>query len=134
MQGMEPVAIVTVLILAQFFWFAILVGKARIKYEVAAPSVTGHEVFERYFRIHQNTMEQLVVALPALWLFAWYVEPWTAAGLGLVFMLGRAVYCSDYAKDPARRGKGFAIGNLAQTVLLLGALIGPIYNLIASQP
>jgi glutathione S-transferase len=130
MQGMEPVAIVTVLILVQFFWFAILVGKARVKSNILPPAVTGDETFERYFRIHQNTMEQLVVVLPALWLFAWYIEPYAAAAAGLLFIAGRWLYCSDYAKDPAKRGRGFAVGNLGQTILLLGALIGPILSWI----
>jgi len=128
MQGMEPVAIVTVLILAQYFWFSILVGKTRIAHDVPAPAVIGNAIFERYFRIHQNTLEQLVVILPAMWLFAWYVEPLSAAGLGLVFIIGRAIYCSAYAQDPAKRTTGFVVGSLAQTVLLLGALIGPILS------
>lgn len=130
MQGMEPVAVVTVLMLVQFFSFAILVGRARVQHDIKPPAVTGNEMFERYFRIHQNTMEQLVVVLPALWLFAWYVEPWSAAAMGLLFIAGRWIYCSSYAKDPAKRGMGFGIGNLAQTVLLLGALIGPVLSWI----
>jgi len=128
MQGMEPVAIVTVLILAQYFWFSILVGKTRIAHDVPAPAVIGNAIFERYFRIHQNTLEQLVVIVPVMWLFAWYIEPLSAAGLGLVFIIGRAIYCSAYAQDPAKRGLGFIIGSLAQTALLLGALIGPILS------
>ena len=128
MQGMEPVAIVTVLMLVQFFVFAILVSRARVKNNILAPAISGNAIFERYFRIHQNTMEQLVVVLPALWLFGWYVEPLSAAAMGLVFIAGRWMYCSAYAKDPAKRATGFIIGNLAQTVLLLGALIGPVLS------
>jgi glutathione S-transferase len=127
-QGMEPVAIVTVLMLVQFFVFAILVSRARVKNNILAPAISGNETFERYFRIHQNTMEQLVVVLPALWLFGWYVEPLSAAAMGLVFIAGRWMYCSAYVKDPAKRAIGFVIGNLAQTVLLLGALIGPVLS------
>lgn len=130
MQGMEPVAIVTVLLLIQYFVFAILVGKARVQHKVMAPAVTGNEVFERYFRVQQNTIEQLLVMLPVLWLFGWYVQPLVAAGLGLVFIAGRWIYCHDYVRDPAKRGRGFAVGNLAQTVLLLGALIGPVLRLL----
>ena len=126
MAGMEPVAIVTVLILLQFFWFAILVGKARVKNKIEAPAVTGNEEFERAFRVHQNTEEQLIVVLPTLWLFGWYIDPLIASFCGLVFMLGRWLYCSGYLEDPSTRGKGFIVGQLAQTVLLLGALVGPI--------
>jgi len=125
---MEPVAIVTVLMLVQFFVFSILVARARVKNNIKAPAVSGNEMFERYFRVHQNTMEQLVVVLPALWLFGWYVEPLSAAAVGLVFIAGRWIYCSAYVKDTAKRATGFVIGNLAQTVLLLGALIGAVLS------
>jgi len=126
LQGMEPVAVATVLLLIQFFVFAILVGKARVQRKVMAPAVTGDEVFERYFRVHQNTLEQLIVVLPVMWLFGWYVQPLVAAGLGIVFLIGRWMYCVDYVRDPAKRGRGFMVGNLAQTVLMLGALIGAV--------
>jgi glutathione S-transferase len=129
-MGMEPVAIVTVLMLIQFFVFAILVGKARVQRKVEAPAISGDPVFERYFRVHQNTMEQLVVAVPAMWLFAWFVDPLIAAAIGLVFIVGRWVYCRDYVVEPAKRGRGFAIGNLAQTVLLLGGLVGAVLDWI----
>ena len=118
--------------LVQFFIFAILVGRARVKNNILAPAISGNETFERYFRIHQNTMEQLVIVLPALWLFAWYVEPLSAAALGLVFIIGRAIYCTAYAQDHAKRGLGFIIGSLAHTVLLLGALIGPILSWVCA--
>ena len=124
MQGMEPVAIVTVLMLLQFFYFALLVGRARVRLGVKAPAVTGDPLFERYFRVQQNTMEQLIVVLPSLWLFGWYVDPLWAALVGIVFIIGRQVYLRGYVADPATRGRGFIIGNLAQTVLLFGGLIG----------
>jgi glutathione S-transferase len=126
MQGMEPVAIVTALLLFQYFVFVILVGKARVQRKVMAPAVSGDEIFERYFRVQQNTIEQLIVVLPVMWVFGWYVQPLVAAVLGLVFLAGRWLYCRGYVQDPAKRGKGFIVGNLAQTVLLLGALIGPL--------
>ncbi len=67
---MEAVAIVTVVALAQFVFFSIQVGSMRGKHGVSAPAVTGHPEFERMFRIQQNTMEQLVAFIPALWIFA----------------------------------------------------------------
>ncbi|MEE4186045.1 MAG: MAPEG family protein [Gammaproteobacteria bacterium] len=125
MQGMEPVAIVTMLILLQYFIFVLQVGRARVKHGVKAPAITGAPEFERALRVQQNTLEQLIVALPALWLFGWYLSPPVAAGLGLVNMLGRGLYSRDYRRDPAARGRGFAISQLAQLVLVLGALAGP---------
>jgi uncharacterized MAPEG superfamily protein len=73
-----------------------------------------------------NTVEQLVIFLPGLLLFAVYVsEPWAAA-LGVVFILGRALYARCYLTDPARRGPGFGITLLANGALLIGGLIGAI--------
>lgn len=123
---MEPVAIVTVLALFQYVLFAYRVSAARIRYDVPAPAMTGHPQFERNFRIHQNTLEQLVVFLPALWLFGWYVHALVAAALGLSFIAGRHVYRLRYLEDPATRGPGAMVGGIAMIVLLAGGLIGAV--------
>ena len=67
---MEYIAIVTLLALMQFMLFSIQVGAMRVKHGVKAPATVGHPDFERMFRIQQNTMEQLVVFIPALWVYA----------------------------------------------------------------
>ncbi len=121
---MEFVAFVIALALFEFAVFGMLVGWARGKYKVAAPAIGGHPVFERYFRAHQNTMEQLVAFVPAMWLFGTYVDPTWAGWLGLVFVLGRVVYLAGYVADPARREIGFAMSSLPVVILLLGALWG----------
>lgn len=124
----EPVAIVTVLALLQYFFFGYQVGAARIRYGVTAPATTGHPQFERNFRIHQNTLEQLIAFLPGLWLFGWYVHAVVAAALGLLFIAGRFVYRASYLADPASRAPGAAMGGLASIVLLLGGLIGAVIS------
>jgi len=121
---MELVAIVTVLAVIQAFWFSFQVGKARVETEVRAPSSEGPDAFMRANRVHQNTVEQLVCVLPAMWVFAYYVHHVAAAGLGLLFIVGRFVYRAAYLKDPASRGPGFIIGAIAFAVLALGGLIG----------
>jgi glutathione S-transferase len=123
---MELVAIVAGLALAEYFAFAILCGQARGRYGVAAPATTGHPVFERYFRVQANTVEQMVLFLPGLWLFAVYVSAPGAAGLGLVFVLGRALYARGYVRDPARRGPGFGLTLLANGALVAGGLVGAL--------
>jgi glutathione S-transferase len=85
---MEAVTIVTVLALMQFYWFGIEVGKMRVKHQCKAPAITGAPEFERMFRVQQNTMEQIVMFLPALWLFAELVNPLWAAGMGVVYLIG----------------------------------------------
>ncbi len=97
---MHFVALVGLLALLQYMVFAMLVGRARGKYGVKAPAITGHEVFERYFRVQQNTLELLVVFLPALWLFALYVSATWAALLGAAYLVGRVVYLRGYVADP----------------------------------
>ena len=121
---MEFVAIVALLALLQYLYFATLVGQARGKYGVNGPAVIGHPVFERYFRVQMNTLELLIVLLPGLWLFAYYVRPTWAALLGAVYLVGRFVYLRSYVTDPAKRGMGFGLSLLPIFVLLLGALIG----------
>jgi len=132
MKGMEPVAIVTVLLLIQYFVFAILVGRARVQNGILAPAISGDPIFERYFRVHQNTMEQLIVVFPSLWLFGWYVSPVWGAVCGIVFLISRQMYLAGYVKDPSKRAVGFIVGNLAMTVLLIGALVGPILALVSA--
>ena len=127
---MELVALVTVLALFEYLAFGILVGRARAAHGVKAPATTGHPIFERYFRVHQNTGEQLWVFLPSLWLFSYYVHAPAAAALGAVWIVGRIVYLRGYVADPEKRAAGFAIGALASLALLLGSLVGVIRALL----
>jgi uncharacterized MAPEG superfamily protein len=119
---MEYVAIVTILVLIQYLWFGTEVGIMRGRYGVKAPAITGAPEFERMFRVQQNTMEQLVVVVPSLWLYATYVSATWAAGLGLVFIAARFVYRYAYVKDPGGRSLGFTAGFLVTVVLLAGCL------------
>lgn len=125
---MELVALISALALAQFLGFAILVGRARVRTGVKAPATSGDPEFERYFRVHQNTMEQLILFLPSLWIFGYYVSAPVAAGLGAVFIIGRFVFFRGYVKDPSLRGTGFLMGMLPILVLLAGSLIGPVVS------
>jgi glutathione S-transferase len=129
MENFTPIAVVTVLILVEFFSFSLLVARARAKSGIEPPAITGNPEFERYFRIHQNTLEQIAITLPALWIFGYYVHVWAGAALGMLFVIGRAVYCLGYAESAPKRTKGFVIGMLAQFILLAGALIGSIWAL-----
>jgi uncharacterized membrane protein YecN with MAPEG domain len=125
---MHLVAIVIALALLEYAWIGLRVGQARTQYGVQAPATTGHEVFERWFRVQQNTVEQLVLFLPSLWLFATYVGPRLAAVLGLVFIVGRFLYAQGYVADPAKRSQGFITGFVATALLLLGGLLGAVWT------
>jgi hypothetical protein len=121
--------IVTALAILQFVWFGIQVSRARGKYGVQAPAVTGNEVFDRYFRVQQNTLELLVAFIPGLYLFGHYFNPLWAAGLGVVYLIGRQIYSMSYVKDPKSRGAGFGLSVLPTLILLLSGLIGAVLRL-----
>ncbi|MGH7949045.1 MAG: MAPEG family protein [Candidatus Binataceae bacterium] len=125
---MNGVVVVTALALLEYSVFATLVGRARAKYGVPAPAITGHPEFERYFRVQQNTLEQLVVFVPALWIFASYVNAPTAVALGLVFVVARAIYAMGYIKEPKRRAPGAMLTFGVNAILVVGALIGGIIS------
>jgi uncharacterized membrane protein YecN with MAPEG domain len=115
--------------LVECLWFSFAVGKARETYKVAAPATTGNEIFERYFRVHMNTLELLIVFIPSILLFALYVNANIAAGLGVVFIIGRAWYFRSYVRDPRSRSVGFALSFLPMAILLLGGLVGAALRL-----
>ena len=110
---------------------ALNVGRARVRYRIKAPAVTGHELFERAFRIHMNTLENAVVLLPVLWVYAAFIGDRGAGVMGLVWVVGRSWYALAYQRDPAKRSAGFALALLAFAGLGVGALWG-VVKVIAS--
>jgi glutathione S-transferase len=128
---MSPwVALATVGALLLYMFVTIKVGSARAKYGVPAPAMTGNPDFERVVRVHYNTLEQLVVFLPALWLFGHFVSARYAAALGFVWIVGRALYAWGYYQAADKRGPGFGIAILATIILVLGSAAGIIRTLI----
>ena len=125
---MELVSIVTALALIEYVVLSVQVGQARGRYGVDAPAITGHPIFERHFRVQQNTLEQLIVFLPALWLFGSYVSGAIAALLGLLFIVARVVYARGYIADPKKRSTGALMTAIANSALLLGGLIGAVVH------
>ena len=128
MQSAFP-ALVTVLALFFYVWTTVNVSRMRVRHNVQAPSVIGPPEFERAFRVQQNTQEQLVLFLPALWLFVMLVSPVWGGVIGLAWIAGRVLYGYSYLRNPDARGPGFAITGAASLTLLIGALVGAIVNL-----
>ena len=122
MQTHTLVAIVTILALILYFIMGLRVGQARSKYNVPAPAISGDPDFERIFRVQANTLEWLPIFLTSLWLFALYWDDRVAAGLGLVWIVGRYLYMTGYAREASARSRGFGVQALATGVLLFGAL------------
>jgi glutathione S-transferase len=117
-------AAATLLALALYMVVSLVAGQARAKYRIKAPAVTGHEQFERAYRVQMNTVEQMVFFLPALWLCAALLSDKGAAVGGLVWVIGRVVYAVSYLAAPEKRGPGMGISMLAQIGLFLGAAYG----------
>jgi len=127
---MELVGLVILLALLEYQFFSFKVGMARGKYDIKAPAITGHEVFDRYYRVHMNTLEQLIVFIPAILVFAYFGNPSYAAGLGAFYLVGRIIYFNSYVKDPAKRGLGFMIGWVPMVLLVLGGLISVVMQIV----
>lgn len=126
---MELVILVIVIALFQYIWFSARVGMGRVKYGVKAPAISGHPVFERLYRVQLNTIEQLVLFLPAILAFSWLGDQrgWPgseiAAALGVVWIIGRALYARSYVKDPEARGPGFLLTFAPSVLMLLGSVL-----------
>jgi uncharacterized membrane protein YecN with MAPEG domain len=129
---MPYVHIVIGLALVEFMYFGLAVAQARSRYKVSAPATTGNEMFERYFRVQMNTLEQLVVFIPSILIFGQYLSPYLAAALGAVFVVGRLVYFAGYVKDPKKREAGFILSAVPTTILLVGAIFGAARAALAS--
>lgn len=122
-------SLVTVSALILYLALTINVGRARAKYKVTPPEMAGDPNFERVLRVQQNTLEQLVLFLPGLWLFSQFVSPAWGAGLGTVWIVGRILYAWGYYQAAEKRTIGFGIGSLSTLILLGGSLIGIILPL-----
>jgi len=124
---MDFVSFVALLALIEYLVISTMTGRARGQYGVKAPAITGHPIYERWYRVQLNTLEQLVVFVPALFLFARYVSPRWGGLLGLVFIAGRAIYARSYVADPESRSLGFALTFIPNVLLLLGALLAVVF-------
>jgi glutathione S-transferase len=122
-------ALVTILALLVYLGMGLKVASARGKSGIEAPAMTGHPLLERANRVHINTLEWLPLFLIGLWLFAIYWNELVAAGLGLVWIIGRLLYSAGYTAEPAKRSMGFLIQALAAMILLFGALGRIVYSL-----
>lgn len=129
-KPMELLTIVTMLAILELIVFQSLTGVARARYGVKAPAVTGNEQFERRYRVHYNTIEQAIMFIPALWAFGYYIGQYWAAGLGFVYLFGRVLYAATYYRNPDKRGPGMLLSLIPIWILVLGALIGALVQIL----
>ena len=123
---MHYVELIAMLVVVQYLFFGVQVGRARGRYGVKAPAVSGHEGFERIYRVQMNTLELMVALLPSLFVAArFWPAPWVA-GLGAVYLIGRFIYWRAYVGNPASRTLGFLLSMLPTLTLMVLALAGAV--------
>jgi glutathione S-transferase len=122
-------ALITLASVFFYSWLGLSVGKARALYKIAAPATTGDPAFERIYRVQMNTLEWMVIYLPCLWLFAYFVSDAAAAIIGLVWIAGRYLYKRGYEEAPQKRSLGFTVQAIAVTALFLGVLVNILARL-----
>ena len=134
MKSYALVGIVTLVSLLLYGYMSVRVGQARSKFGIAAPAIHGHPDFERIFRVQANTLEWLPIYLVSLWLFALCWDSRVAAGLGVVWIVGRVLYMTGYSRAAGARSTGFLVQMAATAILLLGALGRLVWIMLAPQP
>ena len=121
-QNFPFASLATLLVAAVYFALTVNVGRARLRCKIAAPAVTGHPDFERRYRVQMNTVEQIVILLPVLWLCAVWVGDVPAAAGGALWSLGRILYAIGYYQAPEKRGVGFGLTMLPVVTMFIAAL------------
>ena len=129
---MEPLVLVLVLVLVlmlillQTLYFGIEVGRARQRLGIEAPAVSGDDEFDRYFRAHQNSLEQLIIFLPAVLVTAYLGYSITCVVCGVFYLLGRAIYFRSYVKEPKKRTLGFVLSFFSSVILIMTSLVSSL--------
>jgi glutathione S-transferase len=124
--GKPCTAFVTLLDMVLYFTVLWNVARARVKYKVEVPDTDGPIEFKQIFRVQMNTLEQLMLHLPVLWIAAYGMSDVFAAAFGAIWTFGRVLYARGYYDKPKRRHKGFIIAMTVNAVLFLGALAGTV--------
>jgi glutathione S-transferase len=121
-------AAVTILAMLVLVYNLVSVGRMRGRHGLQAPAMTGHPDVERALRVQGNTLEQVVIFLPLLWIATLYfhVIGWLPAVFGLVWCVGRLIYAWGYMAAAEKRHVGFTITALASLGLLVLSIWGVI--------
>uniref|UniRef100_A0A9L0I6C1 Microsomal glutathione S-transferase 2 n=1 Tax=Equus asinus TaxID=9793 RepID=A0A9L0I6C1_EQUAS len=96
-------AAVSLLSACQQSYFAFQVGRARLKYKIMPPAVSGSPEFDRIFRAQQNSVEFYPAFMITLWMAGWYFNQVFATCLGLVYIYARHQYFWGYSEAANKR-------------------------------
>jgi len=123
-------ALITLAVQVLLIVVAWRVVQARVKYKIIAPAMTGHPAFERAVRVQMNTIENVLMFLPALWLFAAFVSGIWSALLGAVWLAARAWYVLAYQRAANKRAPPYGLSMLVIAILTLGSAWGVLHGFI----
>ncbi len=122
-----PLTTLAILIaLLVYFGLGAVVGAARGKFNVPAPQSSGHPEFDKRNRVHMNTLEQLVMFVPAAMFAAPVLGDAVTAMLALLWSVGRLLYARAYYVDPAKRSLGFLLTFLPTIIMIVAAAWGAV--------
>ncbi len=130
MNAYPITSLAIILIVLLQFCFAFLVGKARGRSGISAPAMSGDAGLERALRVQGNTIEQVVMFLPALLIAMPLLGDIYSAILAAIWIVGRVLFANGYMREPKTRGPGFLITVLALAVTVICAIVGAVRTLI----
>ncbi|MEO9896619.1 MAG: MAPEG family protein [Paracoccaceae bacterium] len=126
---MQFIDLVALLAVFQYLFFGFSVGGQRRESGLKAPAMTGHDGFERMYRVQMNTLECLIAFLPVLFLASKYWPVFLVAPIGIVYLVGRMLYWKAYVTNPSSRALGFMLSLLPIAALLILACVGALLSL-----
>lgn len=119
-------AAVTLLAGVFYLFTVVRVGVLRGRLNIRAPATSGHPKFERAYRVQMNTLEQMGLLLPFLWVAAFYPPRayWIPAAIGLLWVIGRMLYSRSYMANPDSRIPWAGLCGACNVALLIFAIMG----------
>jgi glutathione S-transferase len=125
-------ALATIIAIVVYFSQSIIVAIGRTKHGVPVPKTMGHnDDFDRVWRVHYNTLEQMPIFLPLLWIFSLVSSPLIGGWLGIAWSIGRIGYMVGYYKSAKGRSNPVAyLSSIAVLVLLVGAIWAVVGGLL----
>jgi len=127
-MALHLTAWITLAAMTMYIWVFANVGNARKKFQISAPVCEGPIEFQSVLRVQANTVEQMILFFPALWMCAIFLgDLWGAAG-GALWVVGRVIYALGYYEDPKKRSLGFGISSFATLALMLGTIVGLVLH------
>ena len=132
-------SLITLSLIALGWWLAMRVFKARSEFADPAtnaalfhsPEIYSDRNFMIAYRNQMNFLENLILFLPTMWIFAYNVSDGLAAVIGSGYVMGRVLYARNYPRDYAH-ARGFQISLACLVFLLVGATGSIIYGVIRS--